>query len=211
MGRNLLLLGNGGHAKSVLDSVLSMKVYDRVGIVDKEKCAPSDERVSYAGTDNDLQRLYSEGWTDAFVAVGSIGNTSVREKLYATLQEIGFIIPVITDATAIVSENTRIAEGTFIGKRAVINAGTTIGECAIINTGAIIEHDCRIGRFVHVSPGAILCGEVEVGDYAHIGAGAVSIQQVQIGERSLIGAGSVVTDHIPKMVKAYGNPCRVKE
>ena len=204
----LLLLGNGGHCKSILDCVISSGQYTEIGIVGQDvSCSDSEY---FVGTDDDLPKLFNTGWKNAFISVGSIGNTKVREKLYRLLSDIGFYMPSIIDPSAVIAKNVRISDGVFIGKKAVVNSGTFIDSCAIINTGSIIEHDCIIGKFVHISPGSTLCGDVHIGDRTHIGAGTVIRQQIKIGENSLIGMGSIVVNNIPDNVVAFGNPCRVK-
>ena len=209
MKKKLLLIGGGGHCHSVLDSVLSMKIYDEVGIVDRRIC--SYLGVSVIGNDEDIPALIQKGWSEAFVSVGSVGNTQVRRRLYYMLKEYNLKIAKIIDPSAIIGRNVQIDEGVFIGKRSVINAGAIIGVNSIINTGAIIEHDCLVGDFSHICPGTVLCGHVQIGQNCHIGAGSVVKQLVKIGQNTLIGVGSVVVKNIPNNVKAYGNPCRVIE
>ncbi len=204
--KKLLLIGGGGHCHSVLDSVLSLNEYEKVGIIDNIDSSYLD--IPVIGVDEDIPRLFSEGWTEAFITVGSVGNTGIRRRLYKMVKEIGLTIPKIIDPTAIIGKGVIIGEGSFIGKRAVVNAGSSVGICAIINTGAIIEHDCDIGAFSHISPGVILCGQVSVGDDSHVGAGSTVRQLIKIEEGSLIGAGSVVVKDIPCNVRAFGNPVR---
>lgn len=207
MGKKLLLIGGGGHCSSVLSSVLALNKYEEVGIVDFIDTPVMG--VSVVGRDEDLPNLKNTGWTDAFITLGSIGNTNLRHRLYQMIKEIGFTVPVLVDPSAIVAQDVKIGEGSFVGKGAVLNSGTEIGECAIINTGAVIEHDCKIGTFAHISPGTVLCGQVEVGCDSHVGAGSVVRQQITIGKQTLIGMGSVVVSNIPDQVKAFGNPCKV--
>ena len=209
MKKRLLLIGGGGHCRSVLDSVLAANVYDGIGIVDPDGTPCLG--IPVVGRDEDLPRLYSEGWTDAVITVGSVGDTGLRRRLYATVKAIGFSLPAVVDPTAAVGKDAALGEGTFVGKQAVINAGARTGVCAIVNTGAILEHDCRIGDFSHVSTGAVLCGQVMVGNDAHIGAGSTVRQSIRIGDGALVGIGSTVVKDVPGGVKAYGNPCRVVE
>lgn len=206
--KRILLLGGGGHCKSVLDSLLSLDQYDDIGIVDNKE-TKSVLGVPIVGLDNDLALLYKDGWTDAFISVGSIGSTYVRRKLFYLAKQLGFNIPSIVDASSIVANNVQLGEGVFIGKRAVVNSGSVVDDCAIINTGAIIEHDCRISEFVHISPNATLCGNVSVGIDSHVGAGSVVRQGLTIGSNTIIGIGSVLVKDVPDCVTAYGNPCRV--
>lgn len=204
----LLLIGGGGHCRSILDCAISSGRYDQFGIVDFDSSA-SALGIPVVGTDDDLPALLGSGWDSAFISVGSVGSTALRRKLYQKIKDLGFNIPVIADPTAVIAAGTEIGEGSFIGKNAVVNTGSVVGSCVIINTGAIIEHDCKVGDFSHMSPGAILCGQVKVGADSHVGAGTVVRQQITIGDCSLIGAGSVVVQDIPENVTAFGNPCKV--
>ncbi len=204
----ILLLGGGGHCRSVLDSILTSNKYHSIGIVDNLSCQ-NIMGIPVVGQDEDLPALYKQGWTHAFITLGSIGNPVIRRKLYQRVNDIGFSIPNIIDPSAIVSENVILDKGIFIGKRVIVNVNSHIGEGAILNSGCIIEHDCNIGDFVHISPGAVVCGHVQIDENSHLGAGAIVRQQLQIGRNSLIGAGSVVVRNIPEGKIAYGNPCRV--
>lgn len=205
--KRILLLGGGGHCSSVLDSILSLRIYDEIGIIDFGKFSVLG--IPVIGTEDNLPQLFFGGWTDAFITVGSIGNTDIRHKLFNTIKSIGFHIPTVVDSSAIIAKNVKISEGCFVGKNAVVNAGSIIGCCAILNTCSIIEHDCIVGDFCHISPGVTICGNVSVGNNTHIGAGSVIKQQIKIGCNSIIGAGSVVVKNIPDGVTAYGNPCEV--
>ena len=151
--RKLLLIGGGGHCRSVLDCALSLDLYNDIGIVSKERDAVLG--IPFVGSDQDLSTLFQNGWTDAFITVGSIGNTAVRRRLYEMIRQIGFNLPSIVDNTAIVARGTQISEGCFVGKKAVVNTGASLGCCSIINTGAIVEHDCAVGDFCHISLGQL--------------------------------------------------------
>jgi len=133
MNKKILLIGGGGHCKSVLDSLLDLDEYDDIGIIDtKENVGKAVLGTPILGYDRDLPSLYKDGYHYAFVAVGSIGNPSVRIRLFNTLCEMGFIIPNIVDASAKVSKHSQIDKGVFIGKHVVVNAGAVIGQGAII-------------------------------------------------------------------------------
>ena len=207
--RKLLLIGGGGHCHSVIDSVLAMNIYDEIGIIDSN----SDQYlgIPIIGVDDDIPELISEGWNEAFISVGSIGDTSIRRKLYEMIKKYDMNIATIIDPSAVIAKGVNIGEGCFVGKNAVVNSGSRIGICSVINSSAIVEHDSSVGCFVHISPGTTICGQVSVGNDSHIGAGSVVRQLISIGSGSVIGVGSVVVKDIPDNVKAYGNPCRVIE
>ena len=205
--RKLLLVGGGGHCRSVLDCVLRSGAYDAIGIVEREGAAGTTVLgVPVVGHDADLPRLLADGWHYAAVTLGSIGAPTRRHALYQQLKALGFQLPVLADPSAVISSHAELAEGTFVGKRAVINAGSSVGVCAILNTGSVIEHDCMVGGCVHVS-----CGAVQAEANVHIGAGAVVMQGVRIGRDSIIGAGSVIIRDVPADCTVVGNPGRILE
>lgn len=209
MNKNILLIGGGGHCKSVLDSLLESDEYSQIGIIDtKQSMGNAVMGIPVIGCDDDIKDLFDQGYRHAFITLGSIGSPFLRVRLHDMLNEIGFEMPSIMDTTACISKNASLESGVFVGKRAVINAGALIKKCAIINTGAIIEHDCLIGEFAHIAPGAVIGGGVKIGQRTHIGSNTAVRQQIKIGEDSIIGMGSVVTKDIGDNVTAYGNPAR---
>jgi sugar O-acyltransferase (sialic acid O-acetyltransferase NeuD family) len=206
MSEKIILVGGGGHCKSILDSLIQLNRYTEIGIVDKnEKIGSKVMGIPVVGSDEDLQRLYENGYKTAFVA---IGESTLRIKLFEKLQNIGFTIPNIIDPTSTISTYTSLGKGIYFGKDSVVNVGSVINDGVIINTKALVEHDAYIGEFAHIAPGSILCGEVTVGMRTHIGAGSVIKQQVKIGADTLIGMGSVVLKDIDDNRVAYGNPCK---
>ena len=204
----IILVGGGGHCKSIINSINDLKQFEIVGIVDKKhkECLGLD--IDIIGSDEDLNSLYKSGIKNAFIGVGSIGNPNIRIKLYNLLKGIGYSFPIIIDKTAIVSSNSMIEEGVFIGKGAIINTNAVIKKQCIINSGAIIEHDCKINEFVHLAPGATLSGGVYIGKRTHIGTNSTIIQNINVGNDVIIGAGSVIVKNVKDGTKVYGNPGR---
>ncbi|NBJ92523.1 acetyltransferase [Parablautia muri] len=191
--RKLVLIGGGGHCKSVIDTVKRLHLYDEVVVTDPH--FPSCREIldiRIVGGDEMLSKLKNAGFHEAFITVGSIKNTQLRESLHRKACDLGFIIPNIIDPSACVSEYTVMEKGIFIGKNAIVNADARIHEMAIINTGAIIEHECVIGKYSHIAVGAVLCGGVSIGNHSLVGAGTTIIQGIKVGSHSLIGAGSTV-------------------
>ncbi len=207
--RRIMLIGGGGHCRSIIDCAKRMCVFDEIGIIDTLDKGYND--VPVIGCDDDISQLTKKGWLEAIISVGSIGNTNARRKIYDLICKNGISLTSIIDPSAIIAEDVEIGEGTFIGKGVIINSGSRIEKCSIINTNAVVEHDCFVGEFSHISSGSILCGHVTIGSDSHVGAGSVLRQQITIGNRVLLGIGSVVTKDISSDMQAYGNPCRVKK
>lgn len=186
---DIIIVGYGGHAKSVIDCIERQKKYNIIGYTDE---IDRRGRYPYLGTDDVLQEYYNRGTQNAAICIGYLGKGNVREALYEKTKKIGYRLPIIVDPSAIISETAEITEGTFIGKGAIVNAEAKIGKMSIINTKALIEHECVVGDFVHIAVGAVLCGQVKVGIASFIGANATVIQCQEIGDRRIIPAGMTV-------------------
>lgn len=203
--KKIVLCGAGGHAKSIYSSLKNCDEYCVVGYTDIHE--KEFNNLKYLGNDEGVAALKNKGVGYAFVCIGSVGNVSVRKKIYMKLKGLKFTLPTIIDKSAIVDAKF-IGENVFIGKNSVVNSDAIIEDMAIINSGAIIEHDTRIEKFVHIAPGSVICGNCVIGENTHIGAGSVVIQGVKVGKNCVIGAGSVVVKDISDGVVAYGNPCK---
>ena len=207
--KNLILIGGGGHCKSVIDTIQENKDYNIIGILDlAEKVGENILGVEIIGTDDTLDQYFKNGVEYAFITMGSVGDIKLRKNLYNMALEVGFQLPNIIDKTAIVSEYAKIGQGNFIGKGAIINAEASIGNNCIINTGAVVEHDCIVGDFCHIAPSATLSGSVNVGNNTHIGANAAVIQNIKIGKNVIVGAGSVVIKAVKDGETVVGVPAK---
>ena len=192
----IIVLGKGGHAKSVVDAIEREGKYQIAGyVVNDEK---NEEEADYPviGKDEDLEELFAIGIHYATIGIGYLGKGTLRRKLYEKLKEIGYQLPIICDPSAVLSKKAEIEEGTFIGKNVIINAGAAVKKMCIINNGAIIEHDCSVGEFSHIAVGTVLCGGVCVGRDSLIGANATVIQGRKIDSGCIIGAGEVVRKNV---------------
>ena len=197
--KKIVLIGGGGHCRSVLDTLIRTGQFSDIVITDHD-AAPGTTVYGYpvAGGDERLPELFREGFTLACITVGSIKNTAKRRELYRMAQQYGFEFPAVTDPSAVVAPSASVGKGVYIGRRAVVNADACIGDFAIINTGAVIEHGCRIGAFTHAAVCSVVCGGADIGADVLIGANATIIQDVTVGRQSIAGAGSTVLADVPE-------------
>lgn len=186
---DIILVGYGGHAKSVADCIERKKEYRIIGYTEPTEV---ESRYPYLGTDDVLKDYFHKGVRNVAICQGYLGHGELRQKLYKFVKEIGFTLPVITDSSSIVSETALIGEGTFIGKSAIVNAEVQIDKMCIVNTGAIVEHECVVNEFTHIAVGTVLCGQVTIGKACLIGANATVIQCLSIPDNAIIPAGEVV-------------------
>lgn len=202
--KKLIIIGAGGHARSVVDIALQNGDYEIIGCIDP---APGNVLgVPVIGNDNDLPAIYSKGIDSIFVA---IGDNQKRHKLYENAVSIGFEPVNIISQCATISPRVFLGKGICIMAGAVINVNTVIGDNCIINTHCSIDHDCSIGQSSHIAPGVALSGTVKIGEGVHIGTGASVIDGMSIGDWSYIGSGATVVKNVPAGVMAYGVPARV--
>lgn len=200
--KDIVIVGYGGHGKSVADAIERTGQYHIVGYTDLQPVTNVD--YPYLGDDEHLTEIFQKGTTQAAIGVGYLGRSNLRDKLATMVKEIGFEMPVIIDPAAVVSAKAEIGEGTFVGKNAVINAEAKIGKMCIINTGAIIEHENQIGDYTHVAVATTICGQVKIADHCFIGAGSTVIQNVSIGKDAIVAAGTTVIKDIAEGVTYYG-------
>lgn len=203
--KKLLLIGAGGHCKSVISALISSSVYKKIAIIDNHTQMTKLLGIPVIGNDGDLEKLYMEGYTDAFIAIGDV---TVRKRLFNYIDKIGFEIPNIVDVSSVIGLGVVLGRGIYIGKKTVVNTEASIGDGVMLNTACVIEHECRIEEMVHIAPGSILCGNVTIGKETYVGAGSVIRQGIEIGEKTMIGMGSVVVKNIKANVTAIGNPCK---
>ncbi len=201
-------IGAGGHAKVVIDILRLMGGYEIVGLLDadKELWGTDVLGVRVLGDDSLLPQLHGQGVRDAFIGVGTVGDTKPRVRLYESARKQGFRIIRAVHPRAVVAPSAAIGQGPTVMAGAVINPDARLGDHVIVNTGAVVEHDCVIGDHAHIATGAVLAGTVSVGRGAHVGAGAAVRQGITIGEWAVIGAGAVVVRDVPAGTTVVGVP-----
>ena len=189
---DIILIGGGGHCKSVIDVIEQEGEFKIAGIVDKPELL-SSKILGYSviGNDDDLSSL-AKKYKYALITVGQIKSPSLRIKLFNLAIEAGFILPNVISPLAYVSNHAKLDEGTIIMHGAVVNASTSIGKNCMINSKALIEHDSTIEDFCHIATNAVINGGVIVRQGSFVGSGVITKQYIEIKKDSFIKAGSLV-------------------
>lgn len=189
---NIILIGGGGHCRSVIDVIEQEGRFKIYGIVDKSEFLEKDILGNkIIGSDKDLKKL-AEKSNYAFITVGQIKSSLARIKLFNMAKKLGFILPAIISPRAYVSKHSSVGSGTVVMHDAIVNANAKVGDNCIINTKAIIEHDCVISNHCHISVNATINGSVKIKSKCFIGSNAVVSNNVLIKERSIIKAHTLV-------------------
>lgn len=189
-GENIILVGGGGHCRSVIDVIEQQGKFQIAGIVDLPELV--GQRVlgyPILGCDDQLPELFRH-YQNAVITVGHLRSNSLRLKLYEFVKEIGYALPAIISPLAYVSRHAVVGEGTVVMHHALINAGARVGINCIVNSKALIEHDVQVGGHCHISTASVLNGGAVVADHTFVGSNATSRQEAEL--RGFIKAGSLV-------------------
>lgn len=192
MKKEILLIGGGGHCKSVIDVIETEGTYKIVGIIDKkDKIGSTVLDYSIIGEDADLPKM-SKKFHYAMITVGQIKTPKLRVKLFNLALKMGFIMPSVISPLAYFSKHSSIGNGTVVMHDALVNANSSIHDNCIINSKALIEHDSIIESHCHISTYATINGNVRVGSGSFVGSGATTKENITIKKNSFINAGSLV-------------------
>ncbi|EJF06989.1 sugar O-acyltransferase, sialic acid O-acetyltransferase NeuD family [Thiovulum sp. ES] len=188
----IILIGGGGHCKSVIDVIESENKFQILGILDDDESKIGTYILGYKilGTGEDLAKFKNQ--TDfAIVTIGQVKNPEPRIRYFKLAQDLGFFLPKIVSPFAIVSRHAKIGNGTVVMHGAIVNASAKVGENSILNSKSLVEHDAIVENSCHISTGAILNGGVLVGENSFIGSGAVCREYTEIPKQSFIKANSI--------------------
>lgn len=204
----LILIGGGGHCKSVIEAAESAG-YSILGVLDMpEEVGKPILSTKVIGTDDDISAYVDKA--EFVITVGFIKNPATRIKIYNKVKEVGGKLATIVASTAHVSKYANLGEGTVVLHHALVNADAKVGCNVILNNFVNIEHDAVIGDQCHISTGAMVNGECCVGERCFIGSQSVLANCITVGDDIIVGAGSVVRKSITEKGIYAGNPAILK-
>ncbi len=188
----LLLIGCGGHARSLIElieSAVDWQIHGLVGL--PEQVGSRVLGYPVIGCDDDFPALREE-CSAAVLAIGQLQDSSPRVRLAQHMEQFGFKFPVLVSPHAVVSRHAQLGAGTTVGHGVIVNAGAFIGDHCIINSCALVEHDVQIGHHCHISTGVLVNGGVTIGSGSFIGSGAMIREGLNVPSLTVIGAGKRV-------------------
>ncbi|MEJ0062265.1 MAG: acetyltransferase [Alphaproteobacteria bacterium] len=199
----LIIIGFGGHARSVADVALACG-FGALLFVDP-RARPGENFLGHP-----VQAAWPEG--DGFGdwrAMPASGDGQRRAAQMAEARQRGRRIATLIAPTATVGVGATVAEGCFVAQHAHIGPMAAVAEGCIVNTGAAVEHEARIGAFSHISVRATVAGRAQIGAYNFIGAGATVIDRVTLADGITLGAGGVAPYDIAAPGIYVGIPARL--
>ncbi|WP_139133382.1 acetyltransferase [Pandoraea sp. ISTKB] len=191
MNSKLYVLGGGGHAKVVIDSLIAAgETID--GLIDPRlEVGTRVLGVPVIGGDEWMDKLDPN---EARLAngVGATVKSRVNRKLFDLWSAKGFAFVSVIHPSAIIGAEVELAQGCQIMAGAILQPHAKIGTGTVINTAASIDHDCVVGAHCFIAPMVTLCGAAAVGEGSFVGAGATLLPGVKVGNNALVAAGVVV-------------------
>ena len=185
----LLLIGCGGHARSLIELVESAGIWKIQGLVGlPEQVGTRVLNHPVIGCDTDLPELRKR-FPAAVLAIGQLPDPKPRKRLASQLDKLGFHYPVLVSPNAVVSRHALLGQGCTVGHGVIVNASAEVGDHCILNSRSLIEHDVKVGEHCHISTGVILNGGVRIGSGSFIGSGAILREGLNLPEHTVIGAG----------------------
>lgn len=186
MSKRVIVIGAGGHGRSVAEAILLLGRDELVGFVDDG--ADANAKVwtyPILGRTDSLHAI--RALADAVVV--AIGNNAVRERLHAQVRGAGFELLTVIHPTAFVSPTAILGAGCAVMAGAVVGTEAELGEGAIVNCGATVDHHCRVEAFGHLGVNACMAGGSVLGHRAWMQAGSALGYGVQVEAGAVLAPG----------------------
>ncbi len=208
MTRPLIILGTGGSAYDVLDTVEAINAaaptWKVAGFLDDAR--PAGGRfldLPVLGALRDADRFAGHWFVNSIGSDKSfrkrpalVASTGVGPERFATLVHPG----------ACVSRRARLGRGVCVHFGVSVGGAATVGDHVTLCPSATVGHDAVLEDFAVVAPAAVVSGFVRLGRACYVGTGAAVRQHVTVGAGALVGMGAVVLRHVPPGAVVAGNP-----
>lgn len=203
----LILIGGGGHCKSVAEAAISSgrTIFGVLDVVENVGKQILDFEV--IGTDDDIVKYASD--YEFVITVGHIKDSSIRRKIAEKIAAASGKLGTVVASSANVSRYATIGAGSVVLHGAMVNAGANVGANCIINTLANVEHDAVIGDFCHISTGAMVNGDCKIGNDTFLGSQSVMLNGAEICSNCLIAANTFVRKSLMQSGVYTGNPAKL--
>ena len=205
--KKLVIIGAGGHCRSVLSAAQSMKIWQDFKIIDLNFTNQNEKIIGYKVYPIEKVNEYIKRKLDFFIA---IGDNKIRETTYRSMKEHECSFVNIIHPNSHIDKNSSLGKGNFVGQFSNIGACARLGNFNIVNNYGNVEHEVTLGDFNHLAPSSTICGRSKLKDNIFVGSNAVIIEKLSIAKNTTIGAGSVVLKSVDQPnKKLVGVPARI--
>lgn len=199
--KGMLILGFGGHARSVADVALASGIKQLYFLDNNAK--PHESFASFP-VKSTMDFELPMDW----VVFPAAGDNKKRSEQCDWAIEQGLRLGTLISPTATLGIGAQVGEGSFIAHHAHLGPMALVERGCIINTGAVVEHECFVGQFSHVSIGALVAGRSRIGARCFLGAGSTVIDGLRLAEDVTLGAGACAHRNLDLSGTYVGVPAR---
>jgi sugar O-acyltransferase (sialic acid O-acetyltransferase NeuD family) len=183
----LVIVGAGGHGRSVLELAQLSGAYDVHAFLDDQQAPGTDIRgVPVWGPTSLLDALPARHIQTVHVA---IGRNATRQALCERARSAGLVLATLLHPRAFVSPSAVVGAGSAVMALAAVGTEARLGEGAIVNMGAVVDHHAEVGAFGHLGASATMAGGTAIGARAWLQAGAALGYGVRLQDDSVVPAG----------------------
>lgn len=179
----LLVLGAGGHGRSVAEAAELSGQFEVVGFLDD--ALPADTSVLNSAVLGPMANM-GDHRTAVDQAIVAIGNNAVRERLMQQLALTGFALATVVHPRAIVSPSAVLSVGSAVLAGAIVGTEARLGVGAIVNCGAVVDHHATVEDYGHLGVNASMAGGSVLGRSAWLQAGTTLGYGLQIAANKIV-------------------------
>lgn len=185
----LLVLGAGGHGRSVAEAAELSGLFEVVGFLDDALPVGSDVLGcpilgAMATMANQLAVCDK--------AIVAIGNNALRQSLTQQLAAVGLDVETVIHPRACVSPSAVVGKGSAVMAGAVVGTEAKLGLGVIVNCGAVVDHHARVDDFGHLGVNACMAGGSMLGRGAWMQAGSALGYGVSVPAETILQPGAAM-------------------
>lgn len=185
----LLIVGAGGHGRSVAEAAELSGRFELVGFLD-DALTVGEFVFGLPILGSVASMAYQRAAADHTIV--AIGNNAMREGLTQQLIAVGFELATVVHPSAIVSSRAVLGAGSAVMAGAIVGAEANVGIGVIVNCGAVVDHHATVEDYGHLGVNASMAGGTVLGRAAWMQAGAVLGYGVTVPSGVTLAPGEAV-------------------